>query len=121
MVRMDVAAGNCLSGEGSAMTAGTLCAWIRAAALNMARAKAILAITRYSLCWSLIRGHYSRQRRILLRPAICLQNLLSKPQRLRRHFDHLIVGDKLNCLLKRQVLEGHQADGFVGGRRAHIG
>src|SRR5579859_8130492 len=121
MVRMAVAAGNCLSGEGSAMTAGTLCAWIRAAALNMARAKAILAITRYSLCWSLIRGHYSRQRRILLRPSVGLENLLAQPQRLGRDFDHLIVGDKLNSLLQSQVLEGHQADGLIGRRGAHIG
>ncbi len=47
--------------------------------------------------------------------AIGLQDFLAEAQALRRDLAQLVVGNELDCLLKVEVLEGHQADSFIGG------
>src|SRR5215469_12715537 len=50
-----------------------------------------------------------------------LQYLLAQADRLGRNLDEFVVGNKLNGLLQAQLAVRDQPNGFVGGRRTHIG
>src|SRR6185369_12106623 len=55
-----------------------------------------------------------------LRPHIRRQHALAQTNRLRRHLHQLIVGNKLQRLLERQLLRRHESHSFIGRRSAHI-
>src|ERR1700733_12810835 len=52
--------------------------------------------------------------------AIGLQDLLAHAEGLRGHLDELVVGDELDALLEGELLVGHEADGGVRARGAHV-
>ena len=49
------------------------------------------------------------------------EGLLTQPNGLRRYFDKLVVADELYGLLQIQNARRDQANGFIGGRGAHVG
>ena len=52
---------------------------------------------------------------------ILLQNLFAQPQRLRRHFDKLIVGNEFDGLFQVHRCVRHQANRIIGCGCAHVG
>ena len=67
--------------------------------------------------------HLTPLKTLLLAGALTLvlgQKLLAQPDGLRRHFHQLIVVNKLQRLLKRELDGGHQADDFILAGGTHV-
>src|SRR5205807_2529406 len=69
------------------------------------------------MCWT---GSLFDSRVRALLSLVRLQYFFSEAQGFRRDFNELIVGDEFDGLLQVQRLEWDEADGFVGGRGAHV-
>src|SRR5579859_3390409 len=50
-----------------------------------------------------------------------LQNLFAQADGFGRDFDELVVGDEFDGLFEAEFAMGNEANGFVGGRGAHVG
>jgi len=55
------------------------------------------------------------------RPLVCREQPLSQSQALRRHLQHLVLGDPLQRLLQRHPPHRQELHGNVGRRRADVG
>ena len=56
-----------------------------------------------------------------LGPHVRRQDALTQADARRRHLHELVVVDELNGLLETELARRHEANGFVGRRRAHVG